>query len=118
MKRKVEDLQAKREEKAEKAQTRVKDIRAEAREKYSYLSEKNVQRGKLVTEVKLALQEDVDQKKEISLLKKKDQIENYERGRNFHQLYKQKLVERILEKKERAERVVDQKKKIANMIGT
>lgn len=55
MKRKVEDLQAKREEKAEKAQTRVKDIRAEAREKYSYLSEKNVQRGKLVTEVKLAL---------------------------------------------------------------
>lgn len=111
-------MQAKREERAEKAMTRVKDMRLEAKEKYSYLTEKNIQRGKLVTEVKLALKEDVDQKKEISLLKKKDQIENYERGKNFHQLYKQKLVERILEKKERAERVVDQKKKIANMIGT
>ena len=30
-------------------------------------------------------------------------MENFERGKNFHQLYKQKLVERILEKKERAE---------------
>ena len=68
--------------------TRVKDMRLEAKEKYSYLTEKNIQRGKLVTEVKLALKEDVDQKKEISLLKKKDQIENYERGKNFHQLYK------------------------------
>ena len=72
MNRKVKDMQNKRAEKEEKAQTRVKDIRAEAKDKYDYLKEKNVQRGKLVTEVKLALKEDVDQKKEISLLKKKD----------------------------------------------
>jgi len=45
-------------------------------------------------------------------------MENYERGKNFHQLYKQKLVERILEKKERAERVKEQQERIANMCGT
>lgn len=61
----------------------------------------------LIKEVKEAFKEEVDQKKEISLLKKKDQIENFERGKNFHNLYKQKLVERLLEKKERAERVKD-----------
>ena len=55
--------------------------------------------------MKEALYEDVEQKKEINILKKKDQMENYERGKNFHQLYKQKLVERILEKQERADRV-------------
>ena len=79
---------------------------------------KDAQRGKLITEIKEALKEDIDQKKEISLLKKKDQMENYERGKNFHNLYKQKLVERLLEKKERAERVKDQQRRIASMCAT
>lgn len=72
----------------------------------------------LIKEFKDAYKEEVDQKKEISLLKKKDQIENYERGKNFHNLYKQKLVERLLEKKERAERVKDQQRRIASMCAT
>ena len=72
----------------------------------------------LIIQVKEAFKEEVDQKKEISLLKKKDQIENYERGKNFHNLYKQKLVERLLEKKERAERVKDQQRRIASMCAT
>ena len=72
----------------------------------------------LIKEVKEAFKEEVDQKKEISLLKKKDQIENYERGKNFHNLYKQKLVERLLEKKERADRVKDQQRRIASMCAT
>ena len=45
------------------------------------------------------------QRKEINLLKKKDQQENLQRGKNFHYLYKKKLVERLLEKKERADRL-------------
>jgi hypothetical protein len=45
-------------------------------------------------------------------------MENLERGKNFHLLYKQKLVERILEKKERADRVKIQQKRIADMCGT
>jgi len=72
----------------------------------------------LIKEVKDAMKEEVDQKKEISLLKKKDQIENFERGKNFHNLYKQKLVERLLEKKERATRVKDQQKRIASICAT
>lgn len=74
--------------------------------------------GNLMKEVREAYREEVDQKKEISLLKKKDQIENYERGKNFHNLYKQKLVERLLEKKERADRVKDQQRRIASMCAT
>ena len=58
-----------------------------------------------MNEIKEAFHEDVEQRKEITMLKKKDQMENYERGKNFHHLYKQKLVERILEKKERGDRV-------------
>jgi len=72
----------------------------------------------LIKEVKDAMKEEVDQKKENSLLKKKDQIENFERGKNFHNLYKQKLVERLLEKKERATRVKDQQKRIASICAT
>ena len=83
-----------------------------------YLRDKDDQRSKLIAEIKEALREDIDQKKEISLLKKKDQMENYERGKNFHQLYKQKLVERLLEKKERAERVKEQQTRIAKMCST
>jgi len=48
------------------------------------LKEKDQQRNKIVGEIKEALWEDIEQKKEISLLKKKDQMENFERGRNFH----------------------------------
>ena len=90
----------------------------EAKEKYSYLNEKNEQRTKLISEIKEAIKEDIDLKKEISNLKKKDQLENLERGKNFHELYKQKLVERIMEKKERADRVKEQQRRIAEMCGT
>ena len=78
--------------------------------------EKDKMKSQLLDELHNAIVEDTEQKKEISLLKKKDQQENLERGKNFHLLYKQKLVERILEKKERADRVKMQQKKISDMI--
>ena len=102
-----EIVEKRRVDHAEKAAERLKNIQAEKQDMYKQLRAKDNLRGKLIDEIKSALREDTDQKKEISILKKKDQIENYERGKNFHQLYKQKLVERILEKKERAERVKD-----------
>ena len=101
----MDEIKAKRDEKRAAAEVNVNHKRQELKEKFKYLKDKDKQKGKLITEIKEAMKEDTDQKKEISLLKKKDQMENYERGKNFHQLYKQKLVERILEKKERAERV-------------
>ena len=102
-----EIVEKRRVDHAVKAAEKLKNIQADKQDMYKQLRAKDNLRGKLIDEIKSALREDTDQKKEISILKKKDQIENYERGKNFHQLYKQKLVERILEKKERAERVKD-----------
>jgi hypothetical protein len=62
-------------------------------------------REQLVADVKDALKEDMDKKKELSYLRKMDQEENYHRSMNFHSMYKQKLVEIISEKKERADKI-------------
>ena len=80
--------------------------------------QKNNRREQLVVNVKEALREDIDQKKEIAILRKKDQEENYMRGQNFHNLYKQKLMEKIIEKKEKADRVKEQQKRIADVCNT
>lgn len=100
------------------AQDRLKSLKLDQKDRFSHLVENQARMDDLIKGLKDALKEEVDQKKEISLLKKKDQIENYERGKNFHNLYKQKLVERLLEKKERAERVKDQQRRIASMCAT
>lgn len=51
-------------------------------------------------------------------MRKKDQEENFMRGQNFHNLYKQKLIEKIVEKKERADKVKEQQRRIAEMCNT
>ena len=88
LKNRKEDVKTRREDHAEKAADRLRNIQADEKDMYKQLREKDNLRGKLIDEIKSALKEDTDQKKEISILKKKDQIENYERGKNFHQLYK------------------------------
>ena len=40
------------------------------------------------------------------------------RSMNFHSLYKQKLQEKITEKKDRADRIKEQQQRIADMCGT
>lgn len=87
---------------------RQKELKKDESSKYSYYSAKNQRRDQLITDIKEALKEDNEQKKEIMELRRKDQRENYQRGLNFHTLYKQKLIEKIVEKKERAERVREQ----------
>ena len=55
-----------------------------------------------MVEASLAMKnEEHEQRKEIAMLRKLDQEENYMRSKNFHNLYKQKLAERILEKASR-----------------
>jgi hypothetical protein len=83
-KRRVERVKELRDEKVAKARGANEILKGDLAEKATYLRQKDRQRGKLITEIKEALKEDIDQKKEISLLKKKDQMENYERGKNFH----------------------------------
>jgi len=65
-------LKEKREERLENAIKSLHEQKLELKEKNQYYKQKDRQRGKLITEIKEALREDVDQKKEISLLKKKD----------------------------------------------
>ena len=48
-------------------------MKHEFKEKFNYLKGKDEQRMNLISEIKDAIQEDIEQKKEISLLKKKDQ---------------------------------------------
>lgn len=109
---------SKRNEWIQRTNERKNELRMQYKEQQESLRDKDKYRKNLINEIKEAIQEDIEQKKEISLLKKKDQIENLERGKNFHLLYKQKLVERLLEKKERAERVKIQQKRIADLCST
>ena len=49
------------------------------------------------------------------MLRKADQEENFLRGMNIHNIYKQKLVEKIIEKRERAEKIKEQQMRIADL---
>ena len=51
-------------------------------------------------------------------LRKLDQEENYTRSKNFHDLYKSKLVEKILEKAERANVIKREQERIAKACST
>lgn len=85
-----------------------RDLQRQMREQHNYYQQKQALRDQLVTDVKEAIREDVDKKRELSLLRKMDQEENYMRSMNFHNMYKQKLLEKLSEKKERAERIKEQ----------
>ena len=71
-KQRIEQAKAKRDEKRAAADLVQHEIKMRQKEKTSYLKSKDKQKGQLITEIKEALREDIDQKKEISLLKKKD----------------------------------------------
>lgn len=66
---------------------------------------KDIERRNNSVAASLALKnEENEQRKEITMLRKLDQQENFMRSKNFHNLYKQKLAERILEKASRVNR--------------
>ena len=57
---KIDELKAKRAEKAAAAEVNIQHKRQELREKTNYLKNKDKQKGKLITEIKEALKEDID----------------------------------------------------------
>ncbi len=71
-----------------------------------------------MSEVKSLLREDNETKKELNQLRKADQEENYARGMNIHNIYKQKLLEKIVEKRERADKIKEQQMRIAELCRT
>jgi len=52
----------------------------------------------VIKEINDRNKDNLDKRKEIMSLRKLDQEENYTRSKNFHELYKLKLVEKIIEK--------------------
>ena len=91
--------------KIEKAKQAKKFSRIENSRKIAYLKEKSQEKSQLVNEVKEALREDHEQRREIAMLRKMDQEENFNRGKNFHKMYLQKVAESILEKAHRADSI-------------
>jgi hypothetical protein len=72
---------------------------------FKYYDSRLKERHDKVIEVRNVLKEDNEMKKELTMLRKADQEENYLRGQNIHNIYKQKLVEKLIEKKERADKI-------------
>ena len=68
--------------------------------------------------MRAVIQEDNETKKELNMLRKADQEENYMRSMNIHNIYKQKLVEKIIEKRERADKIKEQQMRIAELCRT
>lgn len=72
MKRDIEDARVKNIRKVELISLKQKDLQKRQREQYSYYQQKQELREQMVSEVKDALREDVEKKKELSLLRKLD----------------------------------------------
>ena len=89
----------------ENAKERLLRIKEQQKDKsYQAVStiKHDIQRRNQMVNASLAMKnEEHEQRKEITMLRKLDQQENYMRSKNFDKLYKQKLAERILEKSSR-----------------
>ena len=96
----------------------LKDLKSKQREMFKYYDSRLKERIEKVGEVKNIIREDIETKKELTMLRKADQEENYLRGQNIHNIYKQKLVEKIIEKRERAEKIKEQQQRIADLCRT
>lgn len=59
-KNRIEDLKAKRDEKIAAAEKNLHSNKQDLKEKTTYLKNKDKQKGKLITEIKEALKEDID----------------------------------------------------------
>ena len=91
-------------EKHEKAQTNQKAHKEDIKIKRAEILQKDSYKTEAAKAVKLAWKKDSDTSKEIRSLKKQDQVENYERGQAMQQLYKQKLIEKMLYKYNKADK--------------
>ena len=80
------------------------DKKWKAKEAARTINEDIQRRNESVSATMALKNEELEQRKEISMLRKLDHEENYSRSKNFHNLYKQKLAEKILEKASRVQK--------------
>ncbi|CDW78402.1 UNKNOWN [Stylonychia lemnae] len=108
-------IKTKNERRIENANLKQQEIMRKEIDKIRYLENRVKQRNDLIDEFYEAFKEDMDQKKELSFLRKIDQMENLQRTKNFYNMYRTKLIEKIQDKMNRAELVKENKERIREM---
>ena len=112
---KIERLKDYNHKRDEAVEGNLHEIKHKHKQQVRYYDTRLKERNNKVEEVRNVLKEDIDTKKELNMLRKADQEENFLRGMNIHNIYKQKLVEKIIEKRERAEKIKEQQMRIADL---
>ena len=75
------------------------------RDNVNKIKQRSKRNDEIIREISERNKDILEKRKEIMHLRKLDQEENFTRSKNFHELYKLKLVEKILEKQERADTI-------------
>ncbi len=83
----------------------LKDLQHRFKDQLKYYDKRIKERHNKVEELRAVIREDNETKKELNMLRKADQEENYMRSMNIQNIYKQKLLEKIIEKRERADKI-------------
>jgi hypothetical protein len=104
----IEELKNYNHKRDDTVEINLKEIKHKQKQQIKYYDTRLRERDEKVSEVRNVLKEDIETRKELNMLRKADQEENYLRGMNIHNIYKQKLVEKIIEKRERAEKIKEQ----------
>ena len=99
-----------------KIKTNLQQLRKDEREKCKYIQTKAKERDQSVKEIRTALQEDIDQKKEITRLRKMDRDEFMSRRNHYETLEKQKIWMTIQEKHSRADSIKHEQDRIAALV--
>ena len=66
------------------------------KQKIEIIEEKDAKKQEHIKQIKDAWKKDIETVKELRNLRRQDQQENYQRGQMMHQLYKQKLIQKIV----------------------
>ena len=91
--------------KLEDAKMKRKELNSKFKDNQTKILEIEKEKEQQIKFIKDQFQDELEKRKEIMSLRKLDQEENYQRGKNFHSLYKNKLIEQIMEKSAKADAI-------------
>ena len=94
----TEYMAAKKSEKAQAATEKQKKQKEIFKDNLNKIKQRSKRNDEIIKEINDRNKDNLDKRKEIMNLRKLDQEENYTRSKNFHEFYKLKLVEKIIEK--------------------
>lgn len=109
-------LRQEREAKEMRAYNNLLNQKREENQRKKYLKEKLKEKAEIGDKGKSNVEYENEQRKEIMRLKQKDHHDILMREQNLHKIYKQRLIEKLLEKKERANsQIKEQQNRISNL---